>query len=104
MDDGCAYGDRTCPCQDGDLCHYVDAPGSPAMQPPTIDGVRLTPGDRLLIRQGPFTWGAWLRFVVRRPWRVRTAYRAWKRREEQSELNGIYEIKSSGWTRPPEMK
>lgn len=29
----CAFGDRFCPCQDGDACHYVDAPGSPAMEP-----------------------------------------------------------------------
>lgn len=32
----CVYGDPTCPCQDGDLCHYVDDPetGTPAMAPP----------------------------------------------------------------------
>lgn len=27
----CPHGDPTCPCQDGDACHYVDLPGSPAM-------------------------------------------------------------------------
>lgn len=30
----CPYGDPTCPCQDGDPCHYEDLPGSPAMTPP----------------------------------------------------------------------
>lgn len=30
----CLFGDPTCPCQDGDACHYVDLPGSPAMTPP----------------------------------------------------------------------
>ncbi len=30
----CAFGDPCCPCQDGDPCHYVDLPGSPAMRPP----------------------------------------------------------------------
>lgn len=30
----CPFGDETCPCQDGDPCHYVDLPGSPAMEPP----------------------------------------------------------------------
>jgi hypothetical protein len=35
----CPHGDPTCPCQDGDVCHYVDDPatGTKAMQPP--DGV-----------------------------------------------------------------
>lgn len=28
----CAYGDPYCPCQDGDACHYVALPGSPAMK------------------------------------------------------------------------
>ncbi len=27
----CRHGDPFCPCQDGDPCHYEDAPGSPAM-------------------------------------------------------------------------
>lgn len=27
----CKGGDPFCPCQDGDACHYVDMPGSPAM-------------------------------------------------------------------------
>lgn len=31
----CPFGDPFCPCQDGMICHYVDAPGSPAMSPPT---------------------------------------------------------------------
>jgi hypothetical protein len=22
----CKYGDTTCPCQDGDTCHYIDDP------------------------------------------------------------------------------
>lgn len=26
----CRYGDPTCPCQDGDSCHYEDAGDSPA--------------------------------------------------------------------------
>lgn len=30
----CPFGNPTCPCQDGDACHYVDLPGSPAMRPP----------------------------------------------------------------------
>jgi len=30
----CAFGDPLCPCQDGDPCHYVDLPDSPAMPPP----------------------------------------------------------------------
>ena len=33
----CAFGDPTCPCQDGDACHYVDLPDSPAMAPPPDD-------------------------------------------------------------------
>ena len=31
----CIGNDPSCPCQDGDVCHYVDAPGSPAM-PATV--------------------------------------------------------------------
>lgn len=30
----CIGRDPTCPCQDGDACHYVDLPGSPAMPIP----------------------------------------------------------------------
>lgn len=35
----CLFGDRTCPCQDGDSCHYLPAPGlggtgALAMDPP----------------------------------------------------------------------
>jgi hypothetical protein len=30
----CPFGDPLCPCPDGDPCHYVDLPGSPAMRPP----------------------------------------------------------------------
>jgi hypothetical protein len=30
----CAFGDPTCPCQDGDLCHYVADEDTPAMTPP----------------------------------------------------------------------
>lgn len=30
----CEFGDPFCPCQDGDPCHYVDQPGSPAMIAP----------------------------------------------------------------------
>ena len=29
----CIGGDSSCPCQDGDICHYVATPGSPAMTP-----------------------------------------------------------------------
>lgn len=29
----CIGNDPGCPCQDGDACHYVDMPGSPAMKP-----------------------------------------------------------------------
>jgi hypothetical protein len=33
---GCPFGDPTCPCQDGDVCHYRDDPvtGTKAMIPP----------------------------------------------------------------------
>jgi len=31
----CPFGDPYCPCQDGDACHYIDLPGSPAMKPPS---------------------------------------------------------------------
>ena len=31
----CAFGNPCCPCQDGDACHYVALPGSPAMPPPS---------------------------------------------------------------------
>lgn len=27
----CIYGDPTCPCQDGDVCHYVDSGKTKAM-------------------------------------------------------------------------
>ena len=30
----CGFGDPTCPCQDGDPCHYVAIPRSPAMTAP----------------------------------------------------------------------
>jgi hypothetical protein len=30
----CIGGNPTCPCQDGDACHYKDAPGSKAMPIP----------------------------------------------------------------------
>ena len=29
----CIGNDPACPCQDGDACHYIDLPGSPAMTP-----------------------------------------------------------------------
>lgn len=35
----CAFGDPTCPCQDGDACHYIDLPGSPAMATVEVNGV-----------------------------------------------------------------
>lgn len=39
----CEYGDPTCPCQDGDSCHYEDVTlpdgtVSKAMEPPTDAG------------------------------------------------------------------
>lgn len=39
----CPHGDASCPCQDGDACHYVDLPGSPAM--PAPDTVELNAQD-----------------------------------------------------------
>lgn len=30
----CRYGDPTCPCQDGDICHYVAGCTTPAMAVP----------------------------------------------------------------------
>lgn len=39
----CRFGDATCPCQDGDSCHYVDQPGSPAMRPPEGEDIDLPP-------------------------------------------------------------
>ncbi len=41
--DPCPFGDPYCPCPDGDACHYVDLPGSPAMTPPEGEDVRLPP-------------------------------------------------------------
>jgi hypothetical protein len=32
--DPCIGGDKSCPCHDGDACHYKDLPGSPAMPLP----------------------------------------------------------------------
>lgn len=32
--DACPHGDVHCPCQDGDACHYEDAPGTPAAPSP----------------------------------------------------------------------
>ena len=34
MGDLCAFGDPTCSCQDGDVCHYVATKDTPAMTPP----------------------------------------------------------------------
>ncbi len=34
-DTECPYGDPTCPCPDGDACHYVADADTPAMHPPT---------------------------------------------------------------------
>ena len=36
----CAFGDPACPCQDGDVCHYVAQGKSPAMEPPPRIGGR----------------------------------------------------------------
>lgn len=43
----CPFGDPYCPCQDGDACHYVSLPGSPAMTPPrnTFDRMRAALGQ-----------------------------------------------------------
>jgi hypothetical protein len=38
-DKRCPVGDETCPCPDGDACHYADMPGSPAMARVTMNGV-----------------------------------------------------------------
>lgn len=36
MHTSCIGNDRLCPCQDGDACHYVDLPGSPAWPLPKL--------------------------------------------------------------------
>lgn len=33
----CPHGDKTCPCQDGDVCHYVDDPKSETLGWPPPD-------------------------------------------------------------------
>lgn len=43
MGDPCSFGDPTCPCQDGDVCHYVATEDTPAMAPPRSDYAE---GDR----------------------------------------------------------
>ena len=52
-DDPCAFGDPYCPCQDGDACHYVDVPGSPAMTPPGEE----RDSERALARAMAEAWG-----------------------------------------------
>jgi hypothetical protein len=37
--DPCPFGDPYCPCVDGDACHYVDLPGSPAMARVSVNGI-----------------------------------------------------------------
>jgi hypothetical protein len=37
----CIGNDAFCPCHDGDACHYVDLPGSPAMKAKTCDDARI---------------------------------------------------------------
>jgi RNA polymerase subunit RPABC4/transcription elongation factor Spt4 len=32
----CVFGDPTCPCQDGHVCHYVATKDTPAMRPPGV--------------------------------------------------------------------
>jgi hypothetical protein len=44
--DICPFGDPTCPCPDGDPCHYVDLPGSPGMKPPVAQPEGLSEEDR----------------------------------------------------------
>ena len=53
----CPFGDPCCPCQDGDSCHYVDLPGSPAMAPPAD-----YPGGPLILAEptGFPAEGAWI--------------------------------------------
>lgn len=52
----CPFGDPLCPCQDGDICHYVDDPvtGTKAWPPPEVwpgpplgRGPEWTPGERV---------------------------------------------------------
>lgn len=53
--DECPFGDPTCPCQDGDLCHYVDdsETGTLAMMPPLPhEGLREEPVT-------PYVLGRW---------------------------------------------
>jgi hypothetical protein len=34
MQTRCKFGDSTCPCQDGDVCHYVATNATPAWPAP----------------------------------------------------------------------
>jgi hypothetical protein len=63
----CPFGDPTCPCQDGDVCHYVNDPLSEtmAMTPPA--GAE-TPGQPAL-REPPDT--SWVRTSSVRGYRGR---------------------------------
>ena len=42
----CEYGDDRCPCQDGDLCHYKEGKGTPALHvPPEFVDIALAKKD-----------------------------------------------------------
>jgi len=41
----CIGKDRYCPCQDGDACHYVALPGSPAMRIPASEVRAILPSS-----------------------------------------------------------
>ena len=50
MSVACRYGDMTCPCQDGLLCHYE---GPNPMLPPAADWVAYLEGDEETCGRGP---------------------------------------------------
>lgn len=44
----CPHGDPTCPCPDGDVCHYEDDPGNP-----NADGRKAEPCEHCGTAQRP---------------------------------------------------
>lgn len=73
----CAFGDPTCPCQDGDSCHYVDLPGSPAMRPPPLTDEELAEIKTMLAMQqtviSPSLYRSWVGRLVAEVERLRGA-------------------------------
>jgi hypothetical protein len=58
----CPHGDTTCPCQDGDACHYEPTATTAAVRCPTTGR---TDGGCC---QGPQTFGGWRDDDVYDPW------------------------------------